>query len=87
MIKGGYKVVDLKDTNLSSTTEGGVTINGVYSSIEAAYRKPLLFSGIVIEGVEKNDCLPDVTAGENSYSVSMYGKTVTVTNTDNVTIA
>lgn len=87
MSKGGYKVINLKNVNLSATTEGGVTISGIYSSIEGSYRKPLLFSGLVIEGAEKNDTFSEAIAGDNVFTVSVYGKTITISNTDNVTIA
>lgn len=86
-MNGGYKVIDFKNTNLSTTSENGVAINGIYEAIENSYRKPLIASGIVIEGVEKNSVTVEITSGENSYSFTVYGKTITITNSDIVTIA
>lgn len=87
MIKGGYHMIDFGGVNLSTTTENGVTISGIYESIENSYFKSLLFTGIVIEGIEMNDTYATVTSAENSYTVSLYGHTVTITNADNVKIA
>lgn len=87
MIKGGYHMVDFGNNNLTTTNENGITISGIYESIESSYFKSLLFTGIVIEGVEMNDSFSTVTSGDNSYTVNIYGKTITITNTDNVKIA
>lgn len=85
MIKGGYKIINLRDTAID--TENGTTIAGTYEGIENNYRKPLLLSGIVIEGVEKPDVFIEVTSAENSFTFTAYGKTYTVTNDDLVKIA
>lgn len=85
MLKGGYKIIDFKDNNL--TTETPVVITGIYNDIENNYRKPLLISGITIDGVEKPDCFIACTHAENSYSFTLYGRTVTVSNADSVSIA
>lgn len=85
MIKGGYKIVNLSDTVIDTTN--GTTINGIYESIENNYRKPLILSGVVIDGVEKADTSITVTSGDNSFTFTAYGKTYTVTNADLVTIA
>lgn len=87
MIKGGYHIVDFKGINLSTTNTDGVTINGIYDSIENSYNKPLLFTGLTIENVEKNDVYESVTIGENTYTVTLYTHTVTITNDDIVKIA
>lgn len=85
MIKGGYKIVDFQDTNI--TPEQGITVVGIYETIESSHRKPLLISGLTISGVEKNDCFVSCTAAENSYSFTAYGYTFTITNEDAVSIA
>lgn len=87
MVKGGYHMVDFENNNLTTTNENGITISGIYESIESSYFKSLLFTGIVIEGVEMNDSFSTVTSVDNSYTVTLYGHTVTITNTDNVKIA
>lgn len=87
MVKGGYHIVDFKGVNLSTTNVDGVTISGIYDSIENSYSKPLLFTGITIEGVEKNDAYETVTSGENSYTVTLYTHTITISNDNIVKIA
>lgn len=85
MVKGGYKIIDFKDINI--TTANGATVTGVYESIESSHRKALLISGVVIDGVEKNDCFIDCSVADGSYSFSAYGKTFTISNDDAVKIA
>lgn len=85
MLKGGYQIVDFDDTDIKS--DGGATIMGIYEQIEGSYRKALLASGIVIDGVEHRDTWIDPTHAENSYTFTAVGKTFTVTHDDKVTIA
>lgn len=84
MKRGGYKIVDFMDTNI--TTENGATVIGVYESIEESHRKAILISGIVIDGVEKPDCFIDCSVENGNYTFTAYGKTFTVTNADMITI-
>lgn len=84
MIKGGYKIIDFQDINI--TPEAGITVVGIYETIEGSHRKPLLISGLTISGVEKNDCFVSCTAADNSYSFSAYGYIFTITNEDVVSI-
>lgn len=85
MVKGGYKIINLNDTEIDTTN--GTTIGGIYESIENNYRKPLMLSGIVIDSVEKPDIYIEVTSAENSFTFTAYGKTYTVTNDNLVKIA
>lgn len=85
MIKGGYKIVSLNDIEIP--TENGVTIPGIYNIIENNYRKPLLLSGIIIDGVEKADTFITVTTSDSNFTFTAYGKTYTVTSDNLVTIA
>lgn len=84
--KGGYKIIDFKNNNLSTSATDGVVINGIYDDIENTYRKPLLFSGIVLEGIEKADVFASVTSSDNTFTVSLYGSTITIDNTDTVKV-
>lgn len=83
---GGYKIVDLKDTNLETTNTDGVTIAGIYASVENNHRKALLLNGIVIDGVEKANAFITATAGDNEYTISVYGHTITISSLDVVKI-
>lgn len=85
MLRGGYKIVDFKDVNI--TSDGGATITGIYEEIEGSYRKAVLVSGVTIDGVEYRDTFVDVSHSENNYSFSAYGKTFTIGNDEKVTIA
>ena len=81
MRNGGYKIINLNDVNL---TVEPVKVTGVYEAIENSYRKALLLSGIVIEGVEKNDAFVTVTNSGGNYVITVYGKTITIASTDMV---
>lgn len=84
-MKGGYHIVDFKDVNI--LTDGGATVIGVYESIEQNHRKAIMVTGVTIDGVEKPACFIDCEVADGSYSFKAYGKTFTITNADNVTIA
>lgn len=85
MVKGGYKVVNFKDENI--TAENGATVSGVYESLENNYHKALMISGVVIDGTEYNDTFVEVTVSGSDYTFTAYGKTFTVTSEDKVTVA
>lgn len=86
MLKGGYKIIDFKDAALT-TGGGAVTIEGIYEAIEASYRKPLLLSGLNIDGTERNDIFATPTVSSSNYVFTAYGKTITITDADAVTVA
>lgn len=86
MIKGGYKIIDFRDTEFET---GGATmmLNGIYDSIEGNYRKPLLLAGLNIDGKEYNDTFAEVAVNESQFIFKVYGKVITITDTDAVSIA
>lgn len=86
MIKGGYKIIDFKNSPLTSGGEA-VTIEGIYDTVEASYRKPLLLSGLKIDGTERNDVYATPTLSGSDYVFTAYGKTITITNADAVSVA
>lgn len=83
MKKGGYKIIDFKDINI--TTGTGVTVVGVYEDIEKSYRKAILLSGITVDGVEKPDCFVDCEISDGNYNFTAYGLTWVITKEDLVT--
>lgn len=83
-LKGGYKIIDFKDINLVTGT--GITITGVYDAIKSNYRKAILISGISIDGVKMADSFVELLAVGTKYTGTLYGKTLTITNTDAVTV-
>ena len=92
MKKGGYKIIDLKNTNL---TLSGANIKGLYEEIESNYRKPILLSGIIINGYEYADQMVNfvsLTAGLTcevfTTGTTAFGKyLISVNSADHVTIA
>ena len=81
---GGYKIIDLMNKNLISDGEA-ITIKGLYESIEHSYRKPLLLSNIVIDGVEKSARYVAFQHALNEYRVIVDGKMLHINNDDLVT--
>lgn len=84
MIKGGYRIIDFKDTPL--VIEGAtMMIEGIYESVEGNYRKPLLLSGLVINGVEKPDVFAmPLVVGDVIAFMGIYGANISIQNTDAV---
>lgn len=80
--KGGYKIIDLKGLDFSED----MVIGGIHESIEDNYGKPLLFSGIVIDGVEKDDVFANAVVNGDGYDVTLYGQTLHISNVDVVSI-
>lgn len=85
-IKGGYKLIDLKDNKL---TVGGneVTVKGIYNSIENSYNKPIILTGINIDGVERNDIFIDFVVDSGNYVANISAtEKITITNADLVKV-
>lgn len=52
MVKGGYQIINLNEH--AHTSGVGAIHEGIYDRIEGT-RKPILLSGIVVDGVEYHD--------------------------------
>ena len=86
-IKGGYKLIDLKDSKLTVGGEG-VTVKGIYNSIENSYNKPLILTGINIGGIDRNDIFIDFSYNSGSYVANISAtEKITITNADLVKVA
>ena len=86
-IKGGYKLIDLKD-NKFTVGGDGVTVKGIYNSIENSYNKPLILTGINIGGVERNDVFINFAVNSGNYVANISAtEKITITNADLVTVA
>lgn len=85
-IKGGYKLIDLKDSKL--TVDGDeVIVKGIYNSIENSYNKPLILTGINIGGVERNDVFINFSDDSGSYVANISAtEKITITSADLVTV-
>ena len=86
-IKGGYKLIDLKENKLIVGGDG-VTVKGIYNSIKNSYNKPLILTGINIGGVERNDSFIDFAFNSGNYVANISAtEKITITNADLVTVA
>lgn len=82
--KGGYKLIDLEKVDMLEI-EVGVVIKGIHKAIESSYGKPLLLTGIVIDGVEKNDVyIEELKVVDGSFVFKAYGYEITIDDEDNV---
>ena len=84
MNKGGYQILDLKNTNFALGT--GAVVAGAFETIRGT-KKPILVSGIVIAGTEYHDTYVDFTVVSSAFEGTMHGKKIKITNTDIVTIS
>ena len=84
MNKGGYQILDLKNTNFTLGT--GAVVSGAFKTILET-KKPILVSGIVIAGTEYHDTYVDFTVVSTAFEGIIYGKKISIANTDTVTIS
>lgn len=82
--KGGYKLIDLEKVDFLEL-EVGAVIKGIHAKIESSYAKALMLTGIVIDGVEKNDVMiSELKVVDGSFVFKAYGYEITVTDEDEV---
>ena len=84
MTIGGYQIIDLKNTKLTVGT--GTKIDGVYDKIKST-RKAILISGLNVGGTEYHDTFVELTVSGTNYTGTIYGKTITISNADLVTVS
>ena len=84
MNKGGYQILDLKNTNFALGT--GALVAGAFETIRGT-KKPILVSGIVIAGTEYHDTYVDFTVVSTAFEGIIYGKKISIASTDTVTIS
>lgn len=61
-------------------------LDGIYDKIEGNNMKPILLDGIVIDGVEKPAVYTEAIVSGSNYVFKVYGKTITITDTDAVNV-
>lgn len=81
-IKGGYKIINFKGIPLNK--ESKVIIKGIYDSIENSYRKPLLFSGVNINGVIYPDMFIQAILTSARYEVTLDNVKLYITSDNGV---
>ena len=88
MNKGGYQILDLKNTNFTLGT--GTKVSGAFETIRGT-KKPILVSGIVIGGTAYNDTYVEFTlmkVTSNTYFAGkIYNKLIRIAPDDMVTIS
>ena len=62
------------------------TIDGVYDKIKST-RKAILISGLNVGGTEYHDTFVELTVSGTNYTGTIYGKTITISNADLVTVS
>lgn len=84
--KGGYQIVNLRDTNLTAGT--AAAIKDTYKQVSGAYRKRIVVSGLVLAGVAYNDFDAAMSGPDDSgmYTLTGGGMTITITNANKVTV-
>lgn len=82
--KGGYQIIDLQDKNIV-TGGSSVLIPGINDLIRGTY-KPYLLSGIVIDGVEYDDCYVNINIDTIKCIISVYGADIRINTDDTVLI-
>lgn len=84
MKNGGYKIISLKNINLEKKQGFTGTLKKVFSNIENNFRKPLLFTDIVIDGVEKADVFAEAIlqgqAGNQGFIIKLYDLYILITD-------
>lgn len=91
MIKnGGYQIIDLKDNAL--TNGGEITLKGLHAQLKGSARKPVMVCGIKYSSTLYNDIIgavvyPSSTSYVVKFTLGAVAVTLTVANTDVVTIA
>lgn len=66
MIKGGYKIIDLKGKDL--TLDVGMVYEGIYDALEGT-TKAILLSGLVVNGVEYRDVFVGPIVDSGAYLI------------------
>lgn len=87
MLKGGYKIIDFKGKELSSSP---VVIKGIYESIEENTDKCLIASAIAYDGAVYNDeviATPDLNGTDFVISFHNGQIIITVNDDDEVTLS
>lgn len=83
MLKGGYQIIDLKNKELESGV--GMVFDGIYDKIEGT-RKAILISGLNVGGTEYHDTFVELAVNGSNYEGTIYGKTITISDVDVVTV-
>ena len=84
MIKGGYKIINLKGVSLKSGV--AQNIKGTHKAIESNYGKATLLSGLTVNGTDYQDMFVNFTVSGTNYVATTVVGTLTISKNDDVTI-
>lgn len=77
---GGYQIVSFDGINLSKTTSTKIP-DGSYAKIEGT-KKPILITGIVIDGKEYHDMFIQPVLNGTSYSFTLGDYNIVLSDSD-----
>ena len=80
---GGYQIIDLGGKQLTSGV--GMVYDGIYDVIEST-TKPILVEGLNVGGVDYHSAFVDFTVAGSTYTGTIHGKTITISDIDVVTV-
>lgn len=87
-LKGGYKIVDLDDKPITTGSQNGVFVAGIYNAIKYSARNAILLAGLTIDNAEKSDVWAYFRPSGTDYVANVpYVGIVTVKNDNTVFVA
>lgn len=88
MFKGGYIILDL--SNYELTTGSETIIDGIFIVIDNSIDKPLLISGLSIDGEVYHACfiqpIKSTSEGVETYTFTIGDQVITIDNFDILTV-
>jgi len=70
MLKGGYKIIDLKGKSIDTDAEDpSITVAGIYDAIEGNYGKALMLSGLVLDTTEYADFMTQAIVSSDDFVI------------------
>lgn len=84
MKKGGYQIIDMAGVDAITTAQ---TVAGIYEAIEGNYNKPVILTGIVVQGVEYDDAAVQFRSVGQTFVASAYGYTFMINAQDKIQVS
>ena len=81
MSKGGYQIIDLKNTDFRSGIGQDFSEEKIYEKLEGT-RSPILLTNIVVDGVELHDTFVTISRTGDAYCMGIHPIDLTSTGTD-----
>lgn len=81
----GYQIINLRNTPFE-TNGATMMLDGIYDQIEGNNRKPILLDGIVIDDIEYPAIYAQRKIVGSAFVFDVYGKRITIEDTDAVSV-